>query len=58
MVEMLLLVLIAAAVFAFVLAPLVRPERPDLATDDNVEPVAEEQREPVASDGHAVRDTP
>jgi hypothetical protein len=58
LIEMLLLILIAAAVFAWVLAPLLvqgrRSETPHEVLDEPVE----EQREPVAPDGQPVRDTP
>ena len=56
-IEMMLLALIAAAVFAYVLAPIVRPARVS-DPDDEPEDITVEQREPVASEGQPVRDTP
>lgn len=58
LIEMLLLILIAIAIFAWVLAPLVLPERRAEKMEESRETPVEEQRETVAPDGHPVRDTP
>jgi hypothetical protein len=60
-VEMLLLVLIAAAVFAYVLAPLVRPDRSGTTAPEaqgQTSPGADESRDAVVADSQPVRDTP
>ena len=56
-VEMLLLVLVAVAVFAYVLEPIVRIGRQIETPEDAVENEAVEEREPVATDGQPVRDS-
>lgn len=59
-VEMALLVLIAVVVFAFVLAPLVRPDRTDSGVETDEQPVQapEAHRDVIAADNQPVRDTP
>ena len=53
--ELFLLVLIAAGVFAFVLAPLVLPERTS-AEVQHPEPEEPPQAEPVAAEQHTVHE--
>jgi hypothetical protein len=60
-VEMLLLVVIAVAVFAYVLAPLVRSERSATTiSEDAVQPTpaADDARDTAPAESQPLRDTP
>jgi hypothetical protein len=60
-VEMVLLVLIAAVVFAYVLAPLVRTDRSGTTESEQtseVPPVVDNLRETVVPDSQPLRDAP
>lgn len=60
-VEMFLLLLIAAAVFAYVLAPLVRPDRSGSTAPEEASqapPDVEDARETVVADSQPLRDAP
>ena len=57
LVEMLLLVIIAIAVFGFVLAPIVLPKRRDESTVEITEPDAGIEPEPVSAESRPARET-